>query len=166
MEWTIQDFGAVGEGLSAIAVFVTLGYLAIQVRHTRQELKNGMAQSRAEALRELFAMSMDENVNKAFVKAQSALSAPGLPFVSILVEKAGVTDEEATLLTQMQIAFWNYRLQTIPIVDQLNEIDRAQFDFAIRQIYGTPGVSAMFYEYIREKAHPGVVQYIDTVLAD
>ncbi len=36
MEWTIQDLGAVGEFVAAIAVLVTLVYLAIQTRQSKE----------------------------------------------------------------------------------------------------------------------------------
>ena len=36
MEWTVQDLGAVGEFVAAIAVLVTLVYLAIQTRQSKE----------------------------------------------------------------------------------------------------------------------------------
>ena len=38
MEWTIQDLGAIGELISAIAVVATLFYLAVQVRHGKESI--------------------------------------------------------------------------------------------------------------------------------
>ena len=38
MDWTVQDLGAVGEFIGAIAVLVTLGYLAAQVRQNHLSL--------------------------------------------------------------------------------------------------------------------------------
>ncbi len=38
MEWTVQDLGALGEFIGAIAVVATLAYLAVQVRRTRAEM--------------------------------------------------------------------------------------------------------------------------------
>ena len=35
MDWTIQDFGALGESISAIAVLFTLLYLAVQIKQTK-----------------------------------------------------------------------------------------------------------------------------------
>lgn len=40
MEWTVQDLGAIGEFVSAIAVIATLAYLAVQVRHTKSALED------------------------------------------------------------------------------------------------------------------------------
>jgi hypothetical protein len=39
MEWTVQDFGAVGEFVGAIGVVVTLVYLAYQIRQNTFQLE-------------------------------------------------------------------------------------------------------------------------------
>jgi hypothetical protein len=38
MEWTIQDLGALGEFVGAIAVVVTLAYLAVQIRQNTRSM--------------------------------------------------------------------------------------------------------------------------------
>ena len=45
MNW--DGVGAVGEALGSIAVFVTLGYLAIQVRHARDDVRRSVSTARA-----------------------------------------------------------------------------------------------------------------------
>jgi hypothetical protein len=45
--------GAVGQVLGSIAVFVTLWYLAIQVRHARQSSQIAFSQGGAQAIREI-----------------------------------------------------------------------------------------------------------------
>ena len=47
MNWTVQDLGALGELLGSIAVLLTLVYLAVQTRATRNamELQTMMAAS-------------------------------------------------------------------------------------------------------------------------
>ena len=39
MEWTIQDLGAVGELMGAIAVVITIGYLASQIRQNTRSTR-------------------------------------------------------------------------------------------------------------------------------
>jgi hypothetical protein len=51
MDW--NAIGAIGESLGAIAVFITLVYLAIQVRSTRADVQRGVMQGRLQAAREL-----------------------------------------------------------------------------------------------------------------
>ena len=49
MGWTIQDIGAVGEFLGSIAVFVTLIYVAIQVKQTQKIVLGQSRQAWAES---------------------------------------------------------------------------------------------------------------------
>jgi hypothetical protein len=51
MNW--EAFGAISEGLGAVAVFVTLGYLAVLVRHARAELARSTQQARGDAMRQV-----------------------------------------------------------------------------------------------------------------
>ena len=43
MNW--DAIGALGEVLGSIAVFLTLGYLAIQVRHARDQVRHSISQN-------------------------------------------------------------------------------------------------------------------------
>jgi hypothetical protein len=138
MEFTAA-LGNIGEFVGSIAVLATLIYLAIQIRHQRQELIVSIGQGRASAVRDLFSMQMEERTSRATVKAQMNLGAPSAPFVTMLMERAGLESEEASLVVQMQICWWNYRLQTVPIVHELSAPDRIQFESAIRQSYGNGG---------------------------
>lgn len=48
-----MELGALGEVAGAIAVAVTLVYLALQVRHARRESETAVLESRASAVRDL-----------------------------------------------------------------------------------------------------------------
>ena len=62
MNW--EEVGAIGQVLGSIAVFVTLGYLAVQVRHARGGLRRSIRQGRGEALRDLnLFQAGDERIN-------------------------------------------------------------------------------------------------------
>ena len=50
MEWTIQDFGALGELIGAIGVIVTLIYLAYQIRQNTAQLRQNILAARAAAV--------------------------------------------------------------------------------------------------------------------
>ncbi len=39
MDWTIQDYGALGELVGAIVVVITLVYLAFQIRQNTRQLE-------------------------------------------------------------------------------------------------------------------------------
>jgi hypothetical protein len=50
MEWTVQDFGAVGEFVGAIGVVVTLVYLAYQIRQNTFQLERSELTAKAAAV--------------------------------------------------------------------------------------------------------------------
>ena len=76
MNW--DAIGATGEVLGAVAVFVTLMYLAIQVRHARDESRRALSQSRLEEGRAGMALMMGGSLPTR-IKANDALGgAPGV----------------------------------------------------------------------------------------
>jgi hypothetical protein len=162
MNW--DAIGAIGQVLGSVAVFITLVYLAIQTRHARSESQRALSQGRAEAFRDLNAQLSDERINRLHVKADAALGGQPNPFVSALMEKAGFTREEAALMFWIHLQYWNYRVQMIANVDELNPIDRAQFDIGMRRQLGEPGIFRLFYEIV-SASHPDVDRYIDNLLA-
>ena len=139
MNW--DEVGAIGQVLGSVAVFVTLGYLAIQVKHSRQDARRALSQGRGEANRDILALQCDERINRLNERVNAALGRPPYPFVSALIEQVGLTSEEATLLFWSESARWAYRLQIIPHVDELSPMERNQFDGAIRSGYGRPSGS-------------------------
>jgi hypothetical protein len=163
MNW--DAIAAVGQVLGSIAVFITLGYLAVQVGHARAESRRALSQARAEALRDLQIWSCDERINAVVTKAQAAFGAELGPMQAALVQE-GFTREEATLLNLHQVAQWSYRVSIIPSVDELPDMERRQFEWMISGNYGSPGVARVFYEtWIRPNAHPDAVRYVDNLLA-
>jgi hypothetical protein len=162
MNW--DEVGAIGQVLGSLAVFVTLGYLAIQVKHSRQDARRALSQGRGEANRDVLALQCDERINRIFERANIALGSPPFPFVSALIEQVGLTTEEATLLSWLEVTRWSYRIQIIPNADELSPMERAQFDGAIRASCGMPGVTRLFYEHVKPNAHPDALRYIDNLL--
>jgi hypothetical protein len=163
MNW--EALGAIGEVFGAIAVFITLGYLAIQVRHARQETRRALRQGRSEALRQLFAWSGEEGMARIRAKMDAAFGLEPHPFVAAIIDRAGLTHQEAMRALSLSNAFWDYRAQIIPAVDELSEIERHGFDRAIAGSYGQGSWASLFYETLKPIAHPDMVQYIEDVLA-
>jgi hypothetical protein len=163
MNW--EALGAIGETFGALAVFITLGYLAVQVRHARSDSKRALSQNRGEGIRDLFAQAADERINRLSVKANTALGVPPGGFVAALMDQAGLTREEATVLFQHHAAWWNYTIQIVPNIDEMSAIERHQFDRGVTGRHGGVGVGRLFYETRGRLGHPDVVRYIDNVLA-
>ncbi len=73
MEWTIQDLGAIGEFVGAIAVVATLFYVAVQVRHSRESVDTNSELLRSESRQTLVAndvSSLTANLENADVFAK------------------------------------------------------------------------------------------------
>ena len=111
MNW--DAIGAIGQMLGSIAVFVTLGYLAVQVKHARQEAQRALSQGRGEAHRDLLAQM---RILAIQAKADAALGALPNAVAATFVEQAGLTLEEANTMVLTQTAWWTFRLQIIPYV--------------------------------------------------
>jgi len=163
MNW--DAIAAIGQMLGSVAVFVTLGYLAVQVKHGRQDSRRALGQSRGETMRDLCANQGDERMTRLTLKADAALGAQPMGFVLALMEQAGLTQEEAFEVFWMQLAWWQYRTHMIPNVTDLHSIDRGSFDGAIRRTYGRLGVARLFYEFMKPGTHPDAVRYVDSLLA-
>ena len=163
MNW--DAIGAISEAVGSIAVFVTLGYLAIQVRHARSEAQRALSQGREQSVRELCTLNADERISRAATKASVALGFEPSPFTKLLMEQSGLTRDEANLLFWSHLSWWIYRLSIIPHVDQLPIVERADFEAAIKGAYGFPGIPQLFYQaHIKPFAHPDAVRYITNLL--
>jgi len=163
MNW--DAIAAVGETLGALAVFLTLGYLAIQVRHARSEARRALRQARGEALRELMEWSGEDGMSRLLVRMDEALGVPVTPVMVALMERTGLTRDEMVRVIWLQSAYWEYRAQLIPVADELSEIERCHFDIALAAAYGERGWARWFYEAAKTTAHTDMVRYIENVLA-
>ena len=102
-----QLLGNYGEFVGSLAVLITLGYIAVQVRHTRLENKRALAQSRVESNRALIEMELaDENLS-ARVQANMALGFPFSGVMKSLMETAELTLEDTWRAWLIEIASWN-----------------------------------------------------------
>ena len=91
MNW--DEVGAIGQVLGSLAVFVTLGYLAVQVRHARGEMQRSVSQSRADGLREpAMNRANNQQLSSNFAKAHAGLGGgPINPFITALTERSALT---------------------------------------------------------------------------
>ena len=166
MNW--EEVSAIGQVLGSIAVFITLGYLAVQTRHGRDDARRALSEGRGQAVRELMRTRVtDPQLNALYGKANVAFGGePATGFTALLMERAGMTLEEALSLSWDLFAWFTYRIQIIPNVDDLPPMERTSFDNAIRGSVGQPGVYRTFFEdYVRPTQHPDFIRYIDNVLA-
>jgi len=131
MNW--DAIGALGEVLGSIAVFVTLGYLAVQLRHARSETRRSISQGRMEANREIIKLELLDLEPRR--KVDASLGLEPIPGVAELMNVAELTWEEAYRVFMVEVAAWNYRVWTITNIEDLSPAERQLFDSAIRVKY-------------------------------
>jgi hypothetical protein len=166
MNW--DEVGAIGQVLGSIAVFVTLVYLSIQTNHARREAQRALLQSRSEAIRELqLHAAANPDLIAKFVKVHTALGGVPHPFMSEVMERTGVSLEDAFRLFFWQMAWMQYPAHLIQHADEIPPNERAGFDGTIRNVYGRPGIFQHFYATLKTTGgmNPEVVRYIDNLLA-
>jgi hypothetical protein len=162
MNW--EAIGAISEGFGSLAVFVTLGYLAMQVRHQAMETRRALGQGRLDALRDLFAFASEERIARLTVRADVVLGAEPTALDAVLVNRAGMTREDAQVYIGFQAAFWNYQLHVLANIDELSASERAAFENGIRLRYRPSSVGRLFYDAMKANAHPDTIRYLENVL--
>jgi len=169
MNW--EEIGAIGQVLGSIAVFVTLVYLSVQVNHARQETRRLINQGRLEGVREMLVTRLsDKTLSDLNSKAHAALGGEPNEFMRELMNRTSLTVEESWRLFIEQMAWWQYRTQVIPYIQELSPSERLDFETTTRRFY-SPDVSrqpvaALFYKYSRPLLNnPEAVSYVDNLLA-
>jgi hypothetical protein len=161
---TIAELGSMGEFVGSIAVVLTLGYLAGQVKYAKSEARRALSQGRAEAIRELIKMGCDDRINRLVMQANDALGLGTQGFLKELMDKCGLTREEARLLLADQGMNWAFTLHMISNLEDLPPMERHEFERVLRLRYPPGGIGRLYYGAIRSQVHPSVVKYLDGIL--
>jgi hypothetical protein len=168
MEVGMVNWGAVsaiGEVLGAVAVLATILYLARQVAQARTEVRRSVNQNRATIVRNLLmARATTSDLREAYLRAYRELGGPGSAFTNALMERTGLSYEQAAIVGWEQLAWWQYRLEVYSHVDELTPAQRDEFETGIRQNYGHQPVEKLFYETYRDTLPVDVVKYIDGLI--
>ena len=161
MHW--EAIGAIGQVVSALALVIVI----VQIRHARSESRRVTSQRRAYALRDVNINTCEERISSIVTKAQTALGSAPTPLVATVIERAGLTREEAFVIGAWLVASWNYRIHIISNVEELSAMERTAFDRSIRQTYGKGALGRAFFEtYLKPTQHPDAVRYGVNVLAE
>ena len=166
MNW--EAIGAIGQMLGSVAVLVTLGYLAIQVRHARAEMRRSISQTRAEGGRELLMnFANSEQLCNLYTKVGAAIGRSPNPVIGALMARAGLTQSEAMQLLLDHEAWFQYQAQVIQYINELSAGERFGFDGSIRGRYGHDAglIGPLWYEDRKAALNPDAVRYIDNLLA-
>ena len=164
MNWVA--IAAIGQMLGSVAVFVTLGYLAVQLRHSRTALLGSITLTRAAMLRDqMMAAATDEGLVHLIAKAETAFGGVNHPFVDELVKRAGLNFEEARRVYGYQAAWWQTRSESIRYMKELPDSDQEGFDARMRFIFQAGSSDRFWYETNKPIVTPDAVRYMDNLLA-
>jgi len=157
--------GASAEIVGAIAVFLTLMYLSVQIRHTRDEIQRTAQGNRYSAFRELWVTSSQNMpLAEALGKLPDNLDLDNVTMESIKSDFS-LTKAEWHLINSSYMAWWIYRVETIENIDLLTKEQKASFDFGCVSFYGGNGMSAFWYKGFREMyTDSASIRYVDSVL--
>ena len=123
MNW--EAVGAVAESLGVLAVFVTLAYLAIQVKYAKDQVRLSIQQVRNSSLRDL-SLTVAQNPGLASLvsKAEGACT-PDIESEKQLFEAAGFNAQEEVIWQSYQRAWWVHWRE---VIDNRDELSKSQLD--------------------------------------
>ena len=159
MNW--EAVGAIGEAFSALALFGVF----VQIRHARQETRRSIFEARQNVGRELsLTRASNEKLGRIRSKANVALLNTPHPTMQALMDKAGLSFEEAEAAFFDQLAWFSHLKVITAYLDQTPD-DRSESDAGIRAMYGKEALARFWYQHMKGELHPHTVRYIDGVLA-
>jgi hypothetical protein len=163
-----QLLGNYGEFLGATAVFVTLIYLATQVRHTSEQTRLALSQARTEANRALVSLGLEDKILEAHVKADMVFSPTTSGPLDLLMSQAELSREEATRVLMVFVAYWNYVVQIAPVAQSLGESEKQLFNAFIGTRFRSPGTYGEIYQHWIKPLNqtPEVIAYVDAILSE
>jgi hypothetical protein len=154
-----EAVGSIGEVFSALALFLVLA----QVRQARTEMRRSVLDSMSESMTSVATISVDPRVNSAYVKALGSLGGGRTPFIATLMERTGLTEEEARLVAQREVVAWQTFARALRHVDALTPDDLAGIESNLRATYFASPISRLFYENVPIK--PEIRTLVDNLLA-
>jgi len=154
-----EAIGAIGEAFSAIGLFFVL----VQVRHARAEVQRSISENRASAATQLMLNRItNESVRRMYSKGNAALQGRLDVPRQAMVDKAGLSGEEADMAFFDQLAWWQHVCQIVRFRHDLSPAEMLEADTGIRGIYSLP---RLWYETTKPTLNPDAVRYVDDVLA-
>ena len=159
---TIQDWGAIGEIVGAIAVVVTLGYLASQIRYARLAASDASRLGRSDGVRDiLLAQVSNPDFRQAWRKADPAAAAN----VARIGERLGITPDEADMVWHAACA-WTF-LHWSQFRAMKTPEDEHELENLVSNFYSAQPMAMLWKEdaILRSLLDPGFVRWVDGVLS-
>ena len=146
MNW--EAIGAIGDILGAVAVIVTLGYLAVQIKMSHTVGSDTNRQQRGAGVREIsLTLATDDELRTAWIKAEGSS-----PINQQIAARLKLSPDEANrLVYACNYFFWLHWAQWASLK---TDDDLAELRHIIQVFYGGPPMNAVW------ELHP-YVQLLD-----
>jgi len=158
---SVQDWGAIGEILGSVAIFVTLIYLANQVRYARLATIDTNRTSRVEGVRELNSLMITQaDLRAAWNKSGGPL------FKQMHAEIAELLslDADETALVILQGFNWSFTHWS-QFRSMKSQVDEAELTNIVRGFYGENPMKALIdHPIFRMYLDPEFVEWLDKTL--
>ena len=158
MDW--EAIGSIGEILGAVAVVMTLGYVAVQVRHAKNSTADQNRLERARGVREM-GLSMIANPEAAYDQILNW----GLgQYYEDLGEAEGISPKRALAVDWANAYyFWMYWGQ---YSSTTHEDDIVELENVISGLLNTPGMQKTWQTspMTRPLLEPKFVEFVDSIL--
>jgi hypothetical protein len=161
----IVELGALGEFVGSIAVLATLIYLSFQVREARAESRSSLLRHRSDAARSLFlSEASNPTLVAALVKGDRALGRER-SMDNPLIEKAGLTREEARMVMNSFMANFFHR-QTL-YMSRLTDTERHTLDNQL-VVTISSGLARLCFETVKGSGtfDPAFVAHVEEILSN
>ena len=158
----IQDLGALGEIVGAIAIVATLAYLAIQIRYAKIAVTDQSRQNRATALREINGRMVDnQELRQAFDRVASP---EWQSMLNDLSSAWGVSVDEASLIYWSQNDYiWTHWAQ---YYSQKTKADARELENIVSNWYSAPPMKTIIeHETTRSFYEQDFIHWIDSIVA-
>jgi hypothetical protein len=134
MNW--DAIGAIGQILGSAAVFLTLIYLAVQLRESREEVRRTVRQNRADASsRLMLTLATDPRLSEIEERANVALGSAPNAISAEFIARTGLPEADARSLIWFYNAQWQTRTPIITYAHELTQGQQAMLDRTTRLIY-------------------------------
>jgi hypothetical protein len=159
MNW--DAIGAIGEVLGAAVVVLTLGYLAVQVRHAKAATADQSRIYRATAVRDMILETCRDETLRMLQTRDWGME----QYYQAMAGELGLTIEEATKLDWGNAYyFWMWWGQYASTTESK---DNKELDHIIAKMGSTPGMLAHWKNspLSRPLLDPEYVKFVDVILA-
>lgn len=159
---TIQDWGAIGEVVGAVAVVITLAYLATQIRYARLAASDASRQSRAHGVREILLTVIN---NREFREAWARSDPETDALMATIRDSLGVSADDASVVWYGCCA-WAY-VHWAQYRSMKSPEDERELENLVSAFYARPPMAPVWKhsELLRAMLDPEFVAWVDRILA-